>query len=88
MKLTTDKKIIDYISYELLIDELPPAKAPSYKSYKSDELEKALKDFEFMKEFDSYISIYLMKITVKGQLTTRERIKEYHVEKWAHLNDN
>lgn len=80
--------MIDCISYELLIDELPSAKAPSFKSYNSDNLDKALKDFEFMKEFDSYISIYLMKITVKGQLTIRERIKEYHVEKWANLNDN
>lgn len=80
--------MIDYISYELLIYKLPPAKAPSYKSYESDNLEEALKYFEFMKEFDSYVSIYLMKITVKGQLTTRERIKEYHVEKWMHLNDN
>lgn len=80
--------MIDYIFYELLIDELPPATTPSYKSYESDNLEEALKDFEFMKRFDSYISLYLMKITVKGNHTTRERIKEYNVEKWKYLNDN
>lgn len=80
--------MIDYSSYELLIYNLPPAKAPSYKRYEIDNLEEALKDFEFMKEFDSYISIYLMKITVKGQLTIRERIKEYHIERWAYFNDN
>lgn len=80
--------MIDYYFYELLIDELPPIPAPSYKSYKSDGLDEALKDFELMKQHDTYVSLYLMKITVKGKFTKRERIKEYHVEKWKYLNDN
>lgn len=79
--------MIDYIFYELLIDELPP-RTPSFKSYKGNELEEALKDFELIKGFDDYVSVYLIKITTKGNHTTRERIKEYHVEKWSYLNDN
>lgn len=78
--------MIDYYLYELLIDELPPA-GPSFKSYKHNNLDEALKDFDFVKQYDSYVSVYLMKITVKGQHTTRERIKEYQVEKWKYLND-
>ena len=34
------------------------------------ELEEALKDFEFMKEFDNYVSIYLMKIIIKEKELT------------------
>lgn len=77
----------DYIFYELLVDELPP-KTPSFKNYKGNELEEALKDFELMKGFDDYVSLYLIKTTIKGDETIRERIKEYHVEKWKYLNDN
>lgn len=71
----------DYFYYELLIYGLLPDTAPSCKNYKSDNLEEALKDFEFMKELDNYISIYLMKITIKEKDMIRERIKEHHIEK-------
>lgn len=68
---------MSYTFYELLIYESPPETAPKYKKYENDELCLALKDFDLIRQFDSYISIYLMKITVKDDSETRERIKEY-----------
>lgn len=65
-----------YTCYELLIYESPPKTVPKFKKYENDELHLALEDFDLMKQFDSYVSIYLMKITIKDDSETRERIKE------------
>ena len=68
---------MSYVFYELLIYESPPETVPRYKKYENDELQLALEDFYFVKQLNVYDSIYLMKITIKDDDETRERIKEY-----------
>ena len=68
---------MSYVFYELLIYESPPEIVPKFKKYEKNELYEALKDFDLIKQFYSYNSIYLMKITIKDDIETRERIKEY-----------
>ena len=70
---------MSYVFYELLIYESPPETVPRYKKYENEKLHLALEDFDFVKQFNSYASIYLMKITIKDDNETRERIKEYIV---------